>query len=195
VLELSAAVSVNAVVIDAVGLPSCVAVSALLVSEMAATVVVVVVSATPVTDATAVDAVAVRVKKLKSLVFPAPTPTAGTLPSSEPLPVDTADGSVLELVPVTAAALPVSETASVVVVVVVEGISDTVAVGVALATAVWVKKLKSLVFPAPTPTAGTFPSSEPFPAGAAAGSIVELVSAAATGSAGSVGACRLFGLL
>jgi hypothetical protein len=51
--------------------------------------------------------------------------------------VDTADGSVLELVSVTAAALPVSETASVVVVVsVVEGISDTVADGVVLPTAV-----------------------------------------------------------
>jgi hypothetical protein len=50
--------------------------------------------------------------------------------------VDTADGSVLELVSVTKAALPVSETASVVVVSVAEGISDTVAVDVALATAV-----------------------------------------------------------
>jgi hypothetical protein len=59
VLELPAVVSVTAVVVDAVGLPSCVAVSALLVSEMAATVVVVVVSAAPVTDAAVVGAVAV----------------------------------------------------------------------------------------------------------------------------------------
>lgn len=107
--------------------------------------------------------------------------------------MDTADGSVIELVSATAAALPASEIASAVVVIVVSGMSDTVAVGVALETAVCAKKLKSLVLPAPTPIAGTFPFSEPSPVGAAASSVVELVSAAATESAGSVGAWRLFG--
>lgn len=75
--------------------PFCVAIAVMSASE-AETVVVTVVSDT--TEASAVVDVAACVKKLKSLVLPAPTPTAGTFPFSDPLLVEGV--SELELAPV-----------------------------------------------------------------------------------------------
>lgn len=168
-VDVSDTIAPPIVVDGAISVACCVAAAGLSAFEAAGTVVVTVVSDT--SEAPAVDDVVVCVKKLKLLVLPAPTPTAGTFPSSDPLLAEVVSDLGLASVALTAAAATMVVIMS----------EDSAAPGAdVVAGAVSVKKLRSLIFPAPTPTAGALPSLEPPPVGAFDASAGELVCAALT---------------
>ena len=137
------------------------------------------------------------VKAVKRLVFPCPTPTAGTEPCSFPAPVWVAmggevddfvfvsDTAELDVESVAAAALAADE------------VSDAETACVAGSIVVWVNRLNKLVFLVPpTPTAGTAPFSVPFPVCVAKGGRFDVsVAVALVTLAGSVGPCRFSGIL
>ena len=126
------------------------------------------------------------VNRLSRLVLSPPTPTAGTDPSSEPLPVcaAAAELSVAVADEIAASVVAAEEMAASVV---------ATSVWVDASTALCVNRLNRLVLSPPTPTAGTVPSSVPLPVWVANGLRLEDVSDATAACAGSVGACRLLG--
>jgi hypothetical protein len=125
--------------------------------------------------APAVEAEAVELSRPSKEVFPLPMPTAGTFPVSFPVPEDAValgeDGGALV---VEGVALAVDDMEGQEVSVLLEAVlGAVVAALVVAATAVCVTGVEELrrdkrdVFPPPTPTAGTLPSSVPAPVDAA----------------------------
>jgi hypothetical protein len=125
--------------------------------------------------APAVEAEAVELSRPSKEVFPLPMPTAGTFPVSFPVPEEAIalgeDGGALV---VEGVALAVDDMEGQEVSVLLEAVlGAVVAALVVAATAVCVTGVEELrrdkrdVFPPPTPTAGTLPSSVPAPVDAA----------------------------
>jgi hypothetical protein len=122
------------------------------------------------------------VKALSRLVLSPPTPTAGTEPSSVPLPVRVVRGSELELISMGTTLFAR----------VVESVE--IAARVADSIVVCVNRLNRLVLTVPpTPTAGTDPSSVPPPDCVAKGFRADVDVVATAAFAGSVSDCLFQG--